>query len=90
MSPLRGVVIETGAVLVVRLKSGAKLRIPEDERFVLGDVAWVLYDYTRGRVRKLWTNAQYYHDGDPGEEPEEVDMGEDWVADHEWLRRACL
>lgn len=82
---MRGVVIEIGVILVIRLKTGAKIRVPLDERFKLGDIAWILYDFTRGHVHELWTNSQYHDDGDPGVEPVETDMGEDWVRDDEWL-----
>ena len=83
--PRKGVVIETGAVLVIRLKSGAKVRVADRDKFRIGDQAWVLWDYTKDRPCRVWTETEYYDDGDPGEEPVEVDMGEDWVSDQEWL-----
>lgn len=84
--PRRGVVIETGPVLVIKLLSGAKIRVAEDSRFQLGDPAWILWDFTKDRLRKLWTETEYHNDGDPGVEPVEIDMGEDWVPDDEWIR----
>ena len=88
MAPIKGVVIEDDVALVIRLRDGVKVRLPLDERFVLGDPVWILYDFTKGCVRELWTEQQFHDDGDPGCEPVEVDLGPNWISDAQWLCRA--
>lgn len=60
MRPLRGVVIETGAKTTIRLNSGARLDIPGRRDLRLGDVCFVLFDYTRLEIRDVWTEEEYY------------------------------
>lgn len=70
MAPLRGVVIKTGAILVIQLSSGANIEAETDKDFRLGDPIWILFDYTQAKVAGVWTEAERYYDGDPGQPSE--------------------
>ncbi len=81
MEPLRGVVIETGATTTIRLRSGARLDIPGRRDLRLGDVCFVLFDYTRLEIRDVWTEEEYYAleecSGDETQLPLLPELGED-------------
>ena len=86
MKPLRGVVIETGATTTVRLNSGARLDIPGRRDLRLGDICFVLFDYTRLEIRDVWTEEEYYAQeecsGDESELPLLPEFGEDPESIH--------
>ena len=69
MSPLKGTVIKTGAVLTVRLQSRAVVDIPYRNDLLLGDTCYVLYDFTRMQVADIWSEDEYneYEDVSGGE-----------------------
>jgi hypothetical protein len=57
MEPLRAAVIDrVGTELVLRTKHGARIRIPKQKGLGLGDTCHILYDYTKMRVREIWTD----------------------------------
>ncbi len=88
MRPLEGVVIETGVVLVIRLKSRALVRVPEQKDLKLGDTCYILFDYTRLEVHMIWTEAEYdAEDNSSGEEFEYL-LPPDWEEPHKWLHEA--
>ncbi len=84
MRPLKGVITDTsGARLVVRLKSRALIRIPEQKKLRLGDTCYILYNYTIMQVRMVWTDDEYNEMEDLGEEPD-TNFPPDWEPPHKW------
>lgn len=73
--PRKGIIIDTSAELMIRLTSGARVCVPQQKDLRLGDTCYVLYDYTRMLVNKIWTEDEYHRSDDPNEEVEEADMG---------------
>ena len=68
MSPSQGVVVDTnGGLLGVRLATRALVHVAKQKGLRLGDRCYILYDYTRMRVREVWTEAEY---NDSGHEPQ--------------------
>ena len=61
MSPLEGVVIDRGVKLMVRLSTGARVRIPRQKDLRLGDTCFILFDFTRLVVRDVWSEEEYYN-----------------------------
>lgn len=61
MRALEGVVIDRGVKLMVRLYSGARVRIPRQKDLRLGDTCYILFDYTRLEVRDVWSEEEYYN-----------------------------
>ena len=71
MKPMPGVVISTSAELLVRLESGAVVSIPCRVDLLMGDVCFVLFNYTTLEVYMTWSEEQYHHLEDVfGLEPE--------------------
>lgn len=60
MRPLKGIVVKVGTTLIVRLQSRATLSIARHPDLRLGDVCYILYDYTCMEVRDVWTEAEYH------------------------------
>ena len=77
MTSLRGIVISRGAELVVRLTSGARVRIPRQKDLRLGDTVYVCYDYTQMVVREVFTEAEFLASDDVADEPVEWDCPDD-------------
>ena len=61
MRPLRGVVIDRSVKLVIRLSSGARVRVPRQKDLRLGDTCFILFDYTRLEVKGIWTEEEYHN-----------------------------
>lgn len=87
MRPLRGVVIDVGVGMEIRLASRARLTIPRHPELRLGDTCYVLYDYTTMEVRDIWTEEEYFREDDLGEEPV-VNLPPDYAAPEEWAVEA--
>jgi hypothetical protein len=66
VSPLKGVIISTDNVLVIRLASRAQVRVAHQKNLRLGDTAYVLFDYTRLKVREIWTEEEHDRRDDTG------------------------
>ena len=77
MTSLRGIVISRGAELVVRLTSGARVRIPRQKDLRLGDTVYICYDYTSLVVREVFTEAEFFASDDVADEPVEWDAPEE-------------
>ena len=73
--PRKGIIIDTSAELLIRLQSGARINVPRQKDLRLGDTCYVLYDYTRMLVNRIWTEEEYYQSDEPNEEIEKIDMG---------------
>ena len=83
MRPLEGVVIDRGAGLTIRLKSGALVRIGRRQDLLLGDTCYVLYDFTKLSVRDVWTEGEFYLQDDDGEELE-FELPPDYEEPSKW------
>ncbi len=73
--PRKGIIVDTSAVLAIRLASGARVKVPHQKELRLGDTCYVLYDYTRMLVNRIWTEEEYHQSDDPSEDVDEADMG---------------
>lgn len=73
--PRKGIIIDTSAELMIRLQSGARVNVLHQKDLRLGDTCYVLYDYTRMLVNRIWTEEEYYQSDDPNEDVDEADMG---------------
>jgi len=88
MRPLEGVVVSTGANLLIRLKSGAKVSIPRRRDLLLGDVCFILFDYTRLEVRDVWSESEY-HALEESAGPEcTVERPPDWESPSAWAEQS--
>ena len=83
MEPLKGVVIDRGTGLTIRLKSGALVRVARHPELLLGDTCYVLYDYTRLAVHDIWTEDEYFMQDDDGEELQ-LELPPNYAPAHEW------
>ena len=88
MRPLEGVVIDRGAGLTIRLKSGALIRIARRNDLLLGDTCYVLYDYTQLEVYDVWTEDEYFMQEDDGSElnfelPPDYEKPSKWAVEPE-------
>ena len=84
MRPLEGVVVSTGAEMLIRLKSGATVCIPQRRDLLLGDTCFILFDYTRLEVRDVWSEGEYYTlEESAGPELNE-ELPPDWELPHIW------
>ena len=85
MSPLEGVVISTDNVLVIRLASRAQIRVAHQKDLRLGDTVYVLFDYTRLKVREVWTEEEHDRADDTGSEEPVLHLPPDWEPMEKWL-----
>ena len=85
MRPLKGVVISTGTELIVRLPSGATVSVPRRRDMLLGDVCYVLFDYTRLEVRDTWSEDEYYHLEDISGPEDRSEKPPSWEKCQRWL-----
>ena len=84
MRPLEGIIISRGVRLMIRLITGARVNIPRQKDLRLGDVVFVLFDYTRLEVRDVWTLEEYHNLEDVfGLEPK-VETPPDLEEPHRW------
>jgi hypothetical protein len=77
MTSLRGIVISRGAELVIRLSSGARVRIPRQKDLRLGDAVYICYDYTSMVVREVYTEEEFLASDNIADDPVEWDAPED-------------
>ena len=84
MKALKGIVISRGIELVVRLSSGARVRVPRQKDLRLGDTVFVCYDYTRMVVRELWTEAEYHAEEDVAGEEWDLVLPPEWEEPSAW------
>lgn len=86
MSPLEGIVISYGTELVIRLCTGAKLRIPKQKALALGDTCFVLFNYTNLSIRGLWTEDEYHNLEERSNFEVKVEPTPDFEEPHEQAR----
>lgn len=84
MSPLEGVVIDRGVNLMVRLSTGARVRIPRQSDLRLGDTCYILFDYTRLAVSGVWTEEEYHNLEDVFGPECEIETPPDAEEPHRW------
>jgi len=85
MRPLKGVVISTGAELLIRLPSGAKLAVPHRRDLLMGDTCYVLFDYTRLEVHDVWSEDEYYNLEDISGPEDRSEKPPSWEKCQRWL-----
>ena len=86
MSPLKGIVIDSGAELMIRLCTGAKLRIPIQKDLALGDTCFILFDYTNLSIHGIWTEDEYHNLEERSNFETKVEPTPDFDEPHEWAR----
>jgi hypothetical protein len=93
MSPLRAIVVDrANSQLTMRTKQGVRFTIPEQKGLKLGDNCYVLYDFTKMKIARIWTESDLEED-DAGEEldfiyPDECDE-EDFITPDEDFGPFC-
>jgi len=85
MRPLEGVVISTGADLIIRLQSGAAVAISRRSDLLLGDTCYILFDYTRLKVRDVWSEEEYHNLEDVSGIEDKSEKSPEWEKCQRWL-----
>lgn len=59
LHPLKGVVVDNGAELTIRLSTRAIIRINSHPTLRLGDTCYVLFNYESMRIRQILTEEEW-------------------------------
>jgi hypothetical protein len=85
MWPREGIIISTLRELVIRLKNGARIKLPLQKNIKLGDTVYVLWNFHKNVPAQLWTEDEY-NAPDPEEsgDPVNFELPPDWDDPHMW------
>jgi len=78
MTPIDGLVVAANEdAVTIRLETGLEKQVINYTKLCYGDMVNVIYDYTLGRIRKVWLKGTFLTDELPGPiEEERVEGGD--------------
>jgi hypothetical protein len=78
MTPIDGLVVAVNEdAVTIRLETGLEKQVINYTKLCYGDLVHVIYDYTKGRIKKAWLKGTFLTDELPGPiEEEKVEGGD--------------